>query len=83
MHHGLLRFGHETRKPKGVEDLALDGLPHALHDPLRPFDLMPFGFHLIQVDIRALQFRRHGELQADRAAGKRRKAEGSGMKDEG
>ena len=30
MRHGLLRFGHETRKPKGVEDLALDGLPHAL-----------------------------------------------------
>ena len=40
MRHGLLRFGHQTRKPKGVEDLALDGLPHALHDPLPPANLL-------------------------------------------
>ena len=65
---GLLRFGHETRKPKGVEDLALDGLPHALRDPLRPVNLLRIGVHLIQVDLRVLQLGRHRELQADRAA---------------
>ena len=68
MRHGLLRFGHETRKPKGVEYLPLNVLPHALHDPLRPVNLLRIGFHLIQVNLRVLQLGRDGELQADGAA---------------